>query len=247
MHPSLTATLVELEATDALLARSDYCSDPEVQDLPSVGSSLGPNLEAIAGLQPRLVLVDGSAGAKVDQLAGVAPIEVFPWLTLEEVVTSIRRLGELTGRAEAGNALADRFESRLGVPRPDGPRVLLAMSVERGGPVWFLRRNSLHGAALRAAGYQNAVEMDVAGPPTLSLERLIAIDPDAVVFVLPPGASAEDEAAAARQLDAIEPLTAPGRGQVHVLSGNWLGTGPEVLAFADALEALPIAPKAPTE
>ncbi|TNE87020.1 MAG: ABC transporter substrate-binding protein [Deltaproteobacteria bacterium] len=244
LHPSITDTLVAIGATDQLVGRSDYCGNPAVAEVPAVGTSLTPNLEAIVGLHPARILVEGSAGARVDQLAKLGAHEVLPWLTLDETATSIRRLGELSGHEAEAETLAKRFETRLGTPAPaDAPRVLLVLSLENGGPVWFLKRNSLHGSALEAAGYANAVAEDVEGPPTLSLERLLELDPDAIVLLVPESADDAVIAEAKSGFEALDPLTAPGRGQLHTLAGAWLGTGPEILDFADALEALPITAK----
>lgn len=241
LHPSITDTLVAIGAAEALVGRSDYCANPAVQAVPALGTSLTPHLEAIAAASPARVLVEGSGGARTDLLTPLAPVEVLPWLTAEEAARSIRRLGSLTKQEPQAEALAVAFEERLTTPAPtDGPRVLLVLSVERGGPVWFLKRNSLHGAALHAAGFRNAVDEDVSGAPTLSLEALIAADPDAIVFLVPSDAPEAVIEETRGMLAAITPLTAPTRGQVHALRGSWLGTGPEVLDLVEALAALPI-------
>jgi ABC-type Fe3+-hydroxamate transport system substrate-binding protein len=243
LHPSITDTLVALGAAEDLVGRSDYCTNPAIQQAPALGTSLTPNLEAIAAAGPAKVLVEGSGGARTDLIAPLAPLEVLPWLTAEEAARSIRRLGALTAREPQAEALARDFEERLTTPPPDGaPRVLLVLSMERGGPVWFLKRNSLHGAALHAAGLRNAVDEDIATTPTLSLEALIALDPDVIVFLVPSDAPETAVEATRTAFADLTPLGAPRRGQVHALRGDWLGTGPEILAFVDALAALPIAP-----
>src|SRR5690606_9380740 len=104
-----------------------------------------------------------------------------------DVVDSTRKLGKLTGQVEAAEALASALSRRLSVEPPnDAPRVLLVLGYqgERLDEVWFIRRNSVHGAALRAAGGRNAVAKDVWGQPRLSLEQVIALDPDMVIVLL---------------------------------------------------------------
>ena len=99
LSPALTETLIALDAADQLAARSDWCPAPPAHpELITVGTSLTPDLERIAGLGPVTLLVDGSAGAALDLLRPLGPLEVLPWLTTDDVVASTRRLGALTGR-----------------------------------------------------------------------------------------------------------------------------------------------------
>ncbi|MCO4745658.1 MAG: ABC transporter substrate-binding protein [Proteobacteria bacterium] len=238
LSPPLTETLIALGATDQLIGRSDYCLRPEVAHLPGLGTSLGPNLEAIVALNPGLILADASAGTRADLLEPLAPLELIDWLTLEEVAASVRKLGAITGTEPAAEELADRLLARLDVPIPDGPSALVVLSLPSGGPVWFMKRNSMHGSALHAAGFVNAVNEDVSGPPNISLERLIKLDPDRIVFLLPESAQPEDVDSALAPLREL-PLSAMQNDRVHVLFGDYLGTGPRILDLVDALAALP--------
>jgi ABC-type Fe3+-hydroxamate transport system substrate-binding protein len=238
LSPPLTETLIAIGATDQLIGRSDYCLRPEVAHLPKLGTSLSPNLEAIVALKPGLILADASAGTRKDLLEPLAPLELIDWLTLEQVAASVRKLGEITGRQAQADELSKRLVARLDVPIPDGPRALVVLSMPTGGAVWFMRRNSMHGSALHAAGFVNAVNEDVVGPPNISLERLITLDPDVIVFLLPEAAQPEDVDSALEPLRGL-PLSATRNERVHVLFGDYLGTGPRILDLVDALAQLP--------
>ena len=58
LDPTLTESMFAIGAGDLLVGRSDYCKRPEAAaPLPTFGTSLTPNLEAIARLKPDRILV----------------------------------------------------------------------------------------------------------------------------------------------------------------------------------------------
>lgn len=241
LTPAITETLGRLGALDALVGRSDFCAEPAaVLDRPAVGTSLTPNLEAIVGLRSTAVLIDGSAGTPVDQLAAVGSVEVFPWLTSAEVLESVQRLGTLAGKAAEAEALAGQMREGL-APRvaAGAPRVLVVLGTDGpAGEIWYLKPNSLHGAAIRAAGGINAVGEPVTGAPTLGAEGVLALDPDRIVLVesreLTP---AEQEAAVARWAP-LSAARAVREQRVSVIGAPGLmSTGPRILDFVRALRA----------
>jgi iron complex transport system substrate-binding protein len=231
---------VALNAADQLLAVSNYCQLPADMKLPRIGSSLTPSFEAIAALHPALILCDDSAGSKQKELAALAHTEIFPWLTLDEVTGSVRRLGKVTGREPAADALAQRLQSRLSQQPPaNAPKVLLLLSYDPDRPaeLWFIRPNSLHGAALRASGAQNAIDHDVKGLPQLAVEQLIQLDPDMVVIIPPPGATPENKRKMLDAFRALAPLKAVSNDRIGVVDGTQ-AVGPSILQFTDALTRL---------
>jgi ABC-type Fe3+-hydroxamate transport system substrate-binding protein len=239
LSPALTETVFALGGASQLVAVSDYCTLPSSLKLPRVGSSLTPSYEAIAGLHPSLVLCDDSAGVKRAELSALARCEFLPWLTLAEVVKSTARLGQLLGQPTAGVALARKLEARLSrQPAADAPRVLLLLSYDPDRPaeLWFIRRNSLHGAALTAAGARNAVARDVPGLPRLGVEQLLEVDPDVVLIMPPPGSAPERQQELVRAFSALAPLRAVKAGRVKCINGSQ-SVGPSILELVDAIEA----------
>jgi len=241
LSPGLTETIYALGLGDQLVGRSDYCDYPaQVLDLPPMGTAMTPNFEAIAGLAPGLILTESNAGSSQFELQRLAELMALPWLTLDDVVAGVRLLGERLDRRRQATQLADRLLARLAVQPPtSGPRVLLLLSGQiDGSPLWYIRRNSLHGAALRAAGGQNAVARDIRGNASISIEGLLALDPDAIIVLL-----AEDlPIAEARQrvqgeFARLPTLLAVQHRKIGVLTApGFLRTGPRILDFTDALE-----------
>jgi ABC-type Fe3+-hydroxamate transport system substrate-binding protein len=239
LAPALTETVLALDAARQLVAVSNYCILPHDMQLPRVGTSLTPSYEAIAGLHCSRILCDDSAGTKRAELSALAPCEFLPWLTLSEVVSSTRRLGQVLGREAAAAALADKLQTRLSrQPPANAPRVLLLLSYDANRPaeIWFIRQNSLHGAALNAAGARNAVEQDVPGLPRLGLERLLELDPDMVLIIPPRGTTPQRELELVQAFSALAPLRAVKTGRIKCVAGTQ-SVGPSILQLVDAIEA----------
>jgi iron complex transport system substrate-binding protein len=147
-------------------------------------------------------------------------------------------LGRALGKHAAADALAAKLDARLSRPPPAGaPRVLLLLSYDARRPrqLWFIKRNSLHGAALSAAGARNAVDRDVPGLPKLNVEELVALSPDLVLILLPPGAGVDRHGELIRAFGEAVPLEAAKKGRVATVDGT-LSVGPSILQLVDALE-----------
>jgi iron complex transport system substrate-binding protein len=242
LSPAISETLGALGALDQLVGRSDWCAQPEaVVALPSFGSALTPHLEGLVQVQPATMLVDGSAGADLDVLRKVGPVEVLPWLTREEVLGSVRRLGAVLDRAPEARQLAEKLGAGLSdVPpsQPDAPRVLLVLGTQgpEAGEIWYVKRNSLHGAALHAAGGRHAIDRDVEGAPTLSLEALLALDPPVIVTLSP---QPVDEETVRESWAGLTPLSAVQHDRVVVIAGpHALSTGPSILELVQDLRGV---------
>jgi ABC-type Fe3+-hydroxamate transport system substrate-binding protein len=235
LSPSITETLFAIGAGPDVVAISDYCDSPkEALGLPRVGTSITPNYEAIARLRPKLILSEANVSARRRELAALAPTRLLPWLALDEITASMRELGRLVGHVDAASALAERLHARLDVPEPaNGPRVLLLLGEGDARELWFVRRNSLHGAALRAAGARNAVAEDIQGPPQLSQERLLELDPDAIVVLTRPG---QKKPGAGSGFARLPTLQAVKNGRVSLLeTPEAFANGPRILGLADRL------------
>lgn len=242
LAPALTVTLFEIGAGSQIVAVSDYCESPEAaRALPRVGTSISPNYEAIARLSPTLIVGEADASGKRQELEALGRTRLLPWLGLNEVIESTRELGRLSGHEPEARRLSERLAKRLDVREPaNGPRVLLVLSSEGlGGDLWFIRKNSLHGAALHAAGARNAVPEEVRGPPRLSRERLLELDPDAIVVLAMP--RDDDEPPAEREIAELRKLSvlqAVKKGRLSALAApEAFANDPRILTLIDRLKA----------
>ena len=241
LAPAITETLFRIGASKQVIAVSDYCdSPPEVTKLPKAGTSITPNYEAIARLQPNLILGEDTGGARRRELEAVGKTRLLMWLSLGDVTRSVNELGAITGQTAQAKELAYSLEQRLGVqPDPNAPRVLLILGGDGSGAneeLWFVRRNSLHGAALHGAGARNAIDEDIQGPPQLSQERLLALDPPFVVVLTQVKAGRTPPQG--HGLERYSTLSAVQRGKVARLpSANAFSDGPSILKLVDELHS----------
>jgi iron complex transport system substrate-binding protein len=234
LSPGLTEVLYALDLGDRLVGRSDYCDWPtEAVNLPTAGTSLAPNFEAVAALAPGAILIEANQTSHRAELSRLTEVVELPWLTLDDVVTGIQQLGDRFGKPQRGRELAGQFSRQLGVAPPaNAPGVLLTLGANvDGSPLWYIRRNSLHGAALNAAGGRNAVDRDVSGNVSLSVEGLLALDPEVIIALLPDsGDEAELRAQVLAAFGRLKTLRAVRNGRVGVVIGaGYLRTGPRVL------------------
>jgi len=241
LSPAITETLFAIGAGPELVGVSDYCNYPdEAKKLPRTGSALTPNYEAIVRLAPTLIVCEGAASTPRRELAALGVTKFVPWLSLEDIVASTRLLGVLTAQQAAANALAEKLWNGLAVAEnPHGPRVLVALgeAETKLSEIYFIKRNSIHGAALRAAGARNVVDQDVPGVPRLSLEELIRLDPEAIIVLVAPGSNAPSEDQILRDYRALAPLSANKNNRVTVLrSDEAFANGPRILTLAEHLK-----------
>ncbi len=240
LSPAVTETLYAIGAQADLVGVSDYCNYPEAaKKLPRNGSALTPNYEAIVRLAPTLIVCEAAASTPRRELGALGVTRFVPWLTLEDIVASTRLLGALTDRAEAAGALATKLWDALAVAEnPNGPRVLAVLGEGTGklSEIYYIKRNSIHGAALRAAGARNAVAADAVGVPRLSIEELLRLDPEGIIVLIAPGPNAPSDAQVLQDYQALEPLSARRNSRISVLkSDEAFGEGPRILNLAEQL------------
>jgi len=241
LSPAITETLYAIGAEAQLVGVSDYCNYPEAaKKLPRNGSTLTPNYEQIVRLAPTLIVTEAAASAPRRELNALGVARFLPWVTLEDIVGSTRLLGALTGRPEAASTLATKLWDGLAVAEnPSGPRVLAVFGEGSGklSEIYYVKRNSIHGAALRAAGARNAVASDVAGVPRLSIEERLRLDPEGIIVLIAPGPRAPDVAQVLKEYQALEPLTARKTGRISVFeSDEAFSEGPRILSLAERLQ-----------
>ena len=240
LSPAITETLFAIGAGKNVVGVSDYCAYPEAaRHLPRAGTSLTPNYEAIVRLAPSLIFCDASASAPRRELNALTVAKFLPWLSLEDIVSSTRLLGALTAHAGEAELLATKLWDGLAIAEAQsGPRVLAVLGEGPGklSEIYFIKRNSIHGAALRAAGARNAVEQDVAGVPRLSIEELLRLDPEAILVLIAATPNSASEAQVLHDFDGLEPLTARQNGRIAVLKSDAaFANGPRILDLATQL------------
>ena len=236
LSPGITETLAALGGSERIVAVSTYCERPAaVCQKPRVGHALRPDLEAIAALRPDRIIYEATKQGPGTDLSRLATVEELPWLTLTEIKESIERLGRLIDRSDAAARLVARYDATLGKTAPtDGPEVLLLLGYSGDtATFWFIKPESLHGRLVPAAGGRApAGAVGWKGPPKLTAEGLVRLDPEWIVVL-----SQQEGSASLEALNRLEPLRAVKAGRVRRLVGkSILSTGPSILDNVDLLK-----------
>lgn len=184
--PSTTEILFAIGAGDRVVGISAFCDyPPEATSRPRVGGFDNPSLEAILALHPDLVTgARGPANRGVVDRLGDDGIATWfpPDRSLADVRTTIRGLGDRTGRRPGADALVARVDAHFdaiaaAVASEPRPRVLLVFG-ER--PLSVAGPGSFADETLRLAGGTNAIGGTIAYP-TIDVERVLALAPDVII------------------------------------------------------------------
>lgn len=115
LAPHICETLYAIGAGDQIVGAVDYCDYPEeAKSLPRVGGYHRINVEAAIALRPTLALVLDEHAPGVQKLRelGVRVVSIYPQ-SVDEVLSGIRQVGELTGHGEQADRLAGQLQARL--------------------------------------------------------------------------------------------------------------------------------------
>lgn len=241
--PVATEILFSLGEGARLVGRSrfdDY--PPEAALIPDVGDAIRPSVETVLLRDPDLVILVGGFdnGASVRELVRLGiPHLVVVFNTLENLQTNIVLLGRILGREEQAGTLWEQIDRELesvraaveGKPRP-------WVYYDVGYPPAFTAgAGSYLDALLSVAGGQNVFGDLSAAAPRVSLEAILARDPDVIVY--PVGTNGPPHAEAPGDRPGWEHLRAVRSGSVlevpsellHRL-GPRVGEAAKVLALA---------------
>ncbi|KAF0097999.1 MAG: iron complex transport system substrate-binding protein [Rhodospirillaceae bacterium] len=178
---------IRLAAPGQLVGVSYLSQDPRLSALAGQAAALSPvrdSFESILTLRPDLVILGQGSHASLKRLlrgAGVQVLEL-PWATsIGEAETVIEQMAAALGREEVGRSLIagiQRERRRLTwTGAPLGTAVYLEANRGTSG------KDSLMDELLRLSGYRNlAAELGIGSFGRLSLETVLAGQPDLVVF-----------------------------------------------------------------
>jgi iron complex transport system substrate-binding protein len=188
LAPSITETSYDVGGGAKLVGATRFATYPEAAaTLPKVGSYVALDIEKIVSLRPQLCLAirDGNPKASVERLESLGiPVYVFDPKSLEDIVDSVVRLGEIY-RTEAQTAvLVAGYRQRLSrIARQleeakERPRVFFqidAQPIISAGVDTFLDQLLVRSGSVNLAANRT-------GYPRYSWEELLALKPDIVLL-----------------------------------------------------------------
>src|SRR5579859_4051588 len=188
--PAVTETLFALGLGDRVVGVTTHCRFPEeAKKKAKIGGYLRPSLEAILALRPDLVITERSPSNLAAQLAGlkIAAVEV-DFKTLPDILASFQKIADAAGVAERGVALRssitrqmDQIRSRVKAY----PRVKMMFVVGRTAGtltgIIVVGGRSYLSELMDIAGGVNAFADATAAYPKVTLEEVLARDPDVIL------------------------------------------------------------------
>lgn len=192
LAPSCTEIICAIGGIDRLIGVTRYCDDPaEVPQRVARGQIMevagfdSPSREQLLQLAPDVILVsDITSETTVTQLrqSGLKPF-VLRGNSLEVIAEDLRRVGEILDRSEEAGVVAAKFEASVrdisqAVAERNAPTVLLCFGILA---TYSAGEDTFANAVIEAAGGRNVATAARQPWPELSLEYLMAADPEVLL------------------------------------------------------------------
>ena len=243
LAPSNTEILFAIGAGPQLVGRDELSDYPaEAAEVTSIGITFGAlNPEAIVSLQPDLVLAaDITPPEQVAALEALGlTVYVLPNPSdFGGLYANLRRAGELTGHQDEAGQLSTQLQARVeAVVERTGAADRLRLFYEADGAdptaPWTTGRGTFQSVLIDLAGGTN-VAAEITGWGQFSLEQLVAIDPQVIVFGSGTFVPTTAESLAARP--GWGTMSAVADRRVYPIDTNWVDRpGPRLV---NALEAM---------
>ncbi|MGR3907874.1 cobalamin-binding protein [Burkholderia sp. SR8] len=204
---------------------SDY--PPAAQKVPRVGDNKALDLERIAALKPDLIVVwrHGNAERQTDALRALhIPLFFSEPKHLDDVATSLRRLGTLLGTEPAADAAAAAFSRDIAALRA---RYSAKPPVTMFFQVWDRPLTTLNGAHLFSdvialCGGRNVFAALKPLAPTVTDEAVLAANPEAIVTTSAGATRSDAPLPSLARWRAWPALTAVARDNLFAIDGDLL-------------------------
>ncbi len=250
--PSFTETLFAIGAGDRVVAVSTYCHYPAAANkLPRVGNYLQPNVEAIARMQPDLVLVHAEQKTTLTQLAGLGiKTLAIKNTNLEETLRSAPEIGAAVGLADQGAALEKSIRAKLAAierrfaGKP--PRTLLFIVGRTPGRLdgmIAVGKGSFLNEVIRIAGGKNVLFDSPVTYPRISMEAVLRLAPDVIVdmgdMAVTTGVTEEHKRSVVKLWESQQAIRAVTKKKVFAVAADiFVVPGPRVVEAAEAFAAM---------
>jgi len=187
LAPHIVENIYSAGAGGKIVGAVDYCDYPEeANNIPRVGGIGSFSVEAIVALQPDLVVVwrSGKSTSVIDKLTSLGlNVYVSDPHTLDHVPKSIRDFGRLAGTGEIAEVNATAFELRQQqlVRRFAYLRKVGMLYQVWNEPLQTLNDQHIISDVMRLCGGRNVFGESLSLAPKISLESVIARDPEVIV------------------------------------------------------------------
>ena len=188
LAPSVTEILFALGAGARVAGVTSYCDyPPEARQKPPVGDTLKPGVEKIIALKADLVIISTASQVEASfrrlEELGI-PVYVTNPRSIDGVVESIDKIGELIDARERAQELTDELRRRITnvetrVSKASRPSVLVILGTE---PLITAGAGSFINDLINRAGARSISAEDKADYPQYSIETAVARQPEIILL-----------------------------------------------------------------
>jgi ABC-type Fe3+-hydroxamate transport system substrate-binding protein len=190
-----------------VVGRTHWDHYPAAADsTPDLGNGIDPNVEAVLGARPDLVILYATSGnrraATSLRQGGVRTLAIRTdhIADLARLADAFARVTGDTTTKRAADSVAASVDGVRRMPRPASPpRVLWRMSDQ---PIYVAGKGSFMGELIEVAGATNIFADAAAPSPQVSIEEIVKRNPDFIITG-PEGAKQMRESAAWRAVGAV--------------------------------------------
>jgi iron complex transport system substrate-binding protein len=188
--PSITELLYALGLGDRVVGVTRFDRyPPEVQQKPKIGDYTSPNLEAIASLRPDLVIIQTNPVQLASRLQALRlKVLEIDQENITKLYNSFRVVGEATGASTQAAKLAESVRAQLDAIRVRTGRLqrtrmmfVVGRSPNRLDGLIVVGRASYLNEIIDLSGGENVFRDAVAAYPEVSLEEVLARNPEVIV------------------------------------------------------------------
>jgi len=187
LSPHITELLFAVGAGDRLVGNVDYGNyPPEARTLPKVGDYANLDLEGIVALKPDLVMgwQSGNPAAAVARLRAMGlQVHLSESGRIEDIAGELERVGRLVGTEAVAKAAASAFRQRhakLVSRYSRQPPVTVFYQIWK-QPLMTINSKQIISDAIRLCGGRNVFAQLQGLAPTVSVEAVIAANPEVIV------------------------------------------------------------------
>ncbi|WP_263322371.1 cobalamin-binding protein [Endozoicomonas sp. Mp262] len=242
LAPGSTELLYAAGAGKQLLAVDQYSDYPAAaQKLPKVGGYPNISIETLIGMNPDLVVVwtGGNSPQLIKHIENTG-LTVFRLNAsdLNDIESGIRKLGVITGNTRHASKSADAYASHLAnlktTYQQQSP-VSVFFEIWR-SPLMAIGGQQIIDSTITLCGGRNIFADAATRVPVISIESLLARNPDVIIASDPRGNSKENQQAMTRYWNKWPMLSAVKKNQLYTVSSDLIARPtPRILEGAEQI------------
>jgi len=244
--PAATDMIIAMGARDRLVAVSNWDAErPEISGLPRVGDYRTIDWEKLASIRPDVMIVQwrpdkmppGVAERAAELNIRLVNLRI---VYLDEIFVAWRALGDAIGEPSKSDIAVQNLRRQLDAVRAAvaGKSPVRTLISQTESPLSTVGGGNFMNDLLEIAGGKNVIEGGDNSYPNIDLERLVALNPDVVIHLLPGESQQVIDRAKAFWSSHTE-LSAVKNNRVHLEAESYLLLpGPNVGRIAERLATL---------